>query len=187
MIRNRQHAVNRAGRETRLIQFLEFVRNHPVYLRALGRSRLLNLVSGAVEDDGRTIVVLLHDARHVLFPVRYEVPGIIMRVFRTGPDVRQFIHHQHAQLVAGVQHRLAHRVVRAADAVKTRRLHLFAAAFLRPIKRRRPDNAIVMVNAGAAQVHFLAIEAKTIFRVHGYCTNAEMLRHVVHRFAVHQE
>ena len=58
-----------------------------------------------------------------------KVEGVVECGLVLGPHVEGLVHDEHAEAVAGVEHRLAERVVRAADCVEAGSFQQFDAAF----------------------------------------------------------
>lgn len=78
------------------------------------------------------------------------------------PRVVGLIHHEHAEPVAGVQHGLADRVVRAPERVEPGLLEQLHAPFVRAGDGRRADDTVVVVDAGAAQLDRLAVDPQSV-------------------------
>ena len=64
------------------------------------------------------------------------------------------------EAVAGVEHRPAHRVVRAADGVEAGRLQQLDPALLGAVDGGRAERSVVVVDARAAEVDRLAVDAE---------------------------
>ena len=107
------------------------------------------------------IEILVHHTLYICFPIHGEVSGVVVVVFGTGPNVRQFIDHQHTEAITGVQHGLAHRMVRASNAVEPGLLELFTAPLLGTFKRCGSEKAVIVVNACSAQVYCFSVDSKS--------------------------
>ena len=75
--------------------------------------------------------------------------------------------------VARVEHRAAHRVVRAAQRVEAGVLQQAHAAVLGGADRDRAERAVVVVHAGAAELHGLAVDPQPVLRIQLQATDAE--------------
>ena len=91
--------------------------------------------------------------------------AVVVAHLRVGPHVERLVHDEHAETVARVEQRLARRMVRAADGVEARRLQDLDAALVGALDRRRPDHAVVVMDARAAEVHDLTVDPQAPSRV----------------------
>ena len=82
-----------------------------------------------------------------------------------GPHVERLVHHEHAQPVAGLEHRDRQRVVRRPDGVETGGPEQLDPALLRPADRRGSEGPVVVVQARAAEQHRLAVDPQALARV----------------------
>ena len=89
------------------------------------------------------------------------------------PAVERLIHHIHAKAVAGIQQGAARGVMGTAHGVVARLLHNADAAFLGIGKAAGPQNAVVVVDAPAAQLDRLAVDAQARLGAPCQCADAE--------------
>ena len=87
-----------------------------------------DLVADAPHHDGRVVAVAHQHRGEVALPVVLEELRIIVDVLGLLPHVRKLIHHQQAQLVAGVQEIAGRRIMGAADGIEAGVLELANAA-----------------------------------------------------------
>jgi len=128
------------------------------------------------------VVILADHCRHVAFPPFLEVEAVIIVGFHPVPHIECFVHHVHAQTVAGAQHRRRHRLMGHPDCVEAGFLQPFDLTELGVLVRRRPEQAAVVVDAGAAEFHRFAVHAQAAFRVHLQRPDAESRLRFVQQF-----
>ena len=124
--------------------------------------RLADLVAGGVQDHAGVVVVLGHHGVQVFFPPRGKVVHIVVDGLVDVPAVHEFVHHQHSQPVTGIQQRFAAGVVGRADGVVARLLEQPDLALHGVVPTGRAQNAVVVVDAGAAQDDPLAVEQQAL-------------------------
>ena len=91
------------------------------------------------------------------------------------PHIDVFVHHIHAEAVAGVQQRLAAGVVRRTDGVVAVLFEKFDLARGGEGMLDRAEDAVVVMDAGAAQDDALAVDAEAVLGVALDLTDAEAL------------
>ena len=124
---------------------------------------LRHFVADAVHDDRGVVVVLVHQVGKVLPPPALEIVHVVVARLVDVPHVHVLVHQQHALFVAGFQQGLGAGVVRRADGVVA---GLFEQAHPPPFSEGVGDGAeqaVVVVDAGAAQDHALSVEAEALF------------------------
>ncbi len=55
--------------------------------------RVMNFVSGAVDNYARVIAIPKHGVAHVYIGPLFEIQMVVVRIFRHSPTVEQLIHH----------------------------------------------------------------------------------------------
>ena len=85
---------------------------------ALGFAGLRHLVAGGIHDDAGVVVVLLHHLPKVVLPPVLQMQRVVVLGLVDVPHVHVFIHHQHAQPVAGFQQIGGCGIVGAADGIE---------------------------------------------------------------------
>ncbi len=90
-----------------------------------------------------------------------------------GPHVGQLVHDEDAVPVAGVEHRPADRVVRAADRVEARGLQQLDPALIGAVDGDRAEHAVVGVDARAAEQDRLAVDPQPTLGVERQRADAE--------------
>ena len=110
------------------------------------------------------MVPVFHEHRpQVLLPVGAEVlVGVVVGVLVDQPHVAELVHQVHAEPVAGAEQRLGGRVVRHADGVEARVLQEPHASLLRGLIGARAEDAVVVVNAGAAEQRLPAVDEEAL-------------------------
>ena len=116
---------------------------------------------------------LAHHRLDVALPPFREGQGVVEGALALGPHVEGLVHDQHAEPVAGVQHGRAERVVGAADRVEPGVLEQLDAALLGAGDRRRAEDAVVVVDARAAQLDGLAVDPQPVLGVEPQRPDAE--------------
>ena len=109
------------------------------------------------------IDVLFYHGGKVGRVVILKVVGVVVGVLVAVPHVRVLVHYVHAQLVAGVEHALAQRIVRAAQRVEPPLLEQRHLAPARLGQIHCAKNAVVVVHASSAQLCWHAVNEQTIF------------------------
>src|SRR5699024_5552944 len=94
----------------------------------------------------------------VPLPPVLEPQVVDIAVLANAPAVEELVDDVDAQLVAGVQQRLGGRVVGGADGVVAAFPQLLDFAELRPGQRGRAQNAVVVVDAAAVELHLPAVD-----------------------------
>ena len=158
VVEHGEHAVDRVGDVAGAVQGADLLGEPASPGRPGGRSGLRDLVADRVEDDAGVVDVLGDHRLDVALPPLREVQAVVEVALGRGPHVERLVHDQHAEAVAGVKHRLAHRVVGHPDRVEAGVLEYLDAAFLGAGEGRRAEDPVVVVDAGAAQLHGLAVD-----------------------------
>ena len=146
-----------------------------------------DLVADGVHDDRGMVEVLGHHRLDVVAPPVGEPSGIVVVALGLGPHVEGLVHDEHPQPVAGVEHRLAHRMVCAAQRVEPGGFEQFDPAFLGALERGRADDAVVVVHARATQLHGLPVDSQASRHVDLEGPNAEPLIGPVDLLAVQEQ
>ena len=120
------------------------------------------LVADGVHDDGRAVDVLGHHGGEVRLMAGLEIERVVIGVLVGEPHVGELVHHVHAQLVAGVEHALGDGVVRRADRVEAPALEQGDLAVARLAQIDRAEDAVVVVDAAAAQLDALAVDEQAV-------------------------
>ena len=126
------------------------------------------------------IEVLVHQGGQVLPPALGHVLGVVIPGLVDIPHVGVLVQHQHAQRVAGVQQSLGAGVMGGTDGVIARLLQQPHLPHFGVWKRNRPQNTVVVVDAGTTEDDPLAVDAKAVFAVAGDGANAKgLLPHIL--------
>ena len=127
------------------------------------------------------VVVLVHHLAQVRLPPLVVQIRVIVFSLVNVPAVHELIHHQHSQAVAGLQHGLGDRIVGGADCVVAVLHEDPDAALFRLGIGAGAQNAVVVVNAGAAQDDALAVDEQALSGLPFQGPDSESLFH--HIFA----
>ena len=168
-----QKAVDGPGHIAGAVQRAQEVCHLPAAPPAAAAADLRDLIAEAVKHHAGVVIVLSHQALDAEAPFADKVQGVIRAVFRHFPDVRELVHHQDAEAVAGIQQGLARRMMGRADGVETRRLQLPHAKCLRVRQRGRADKAVIVVDAGAAELRLHPVDAQAVPGVQTELADAE--------------
>ena len=175
-----EHRVDAVGDEPGAVERADLLRQPPRPHRPVRPRDLRDLVADRVEDDARVVDVLAHHRLDVALPPLREVERRVEVGLALGPHVGQLVHDEDAVPVAGVEHRPAHRVVRAAQRVEARLLQQLDAPLLGAADRRRAEDAVVGVDARAAELDRLAVDPQPTLGVERQGPDAEGDGVVVH-------
>ena len=156
--------VDRRGNGSRGVESADVVRQHFADPRPVGSSRSRDLVADAPHHHRWMVAIAQHHGVDVALPPLVEEDAVIVSVFALRPAIERFVHDQHAQPVAGVEDIRGGRVVRGADGVEPGRLEHFDAPLLRAVEGRRPQGAVVVMHAPAAQLHRSPVDLEAVFR-----------------------
>ena len=146
--------------------------NPPIPFCPFLSARLRNLISGRVQNHAWMIIVFFHHVPHILLPMCRKIICIVMGILCPSPHITQFIHHQHPQLITGIQHCLTHRMMCTSKSVKSGFLQLAATPILRIWKCCRSDNPIIMVNTSPPQFRWFTVHQQTMFCIQPKCTDS---------------
>ena len=136
----------------------ELLGDPPRPRRAVRPAGLGDLVADRVDDDAGVVAVLAHERLDVALPPLGEVQRMSRSRTCSRSTRRQFVHDEHAEPVAGVEHRPAHRVVRAAERVEPGLFQELDPALFCAGDGRRAEHAVVVVDARAAEFDRLAVD-----------------------------
>jgi hypothetical protein len=90
---------------------------------------------------------------------------IILRVLTLRPTVEGFVHHKHAETIAGVEKRRRDRVVAGPYRIVAVALEDLNAPLLRTIDRHATEWSVVVVDTAAVHLCLYSIQDETIGRV----------------------
>ena len=154
--------VHPAGHGTAVVQAVEVIGHLFGEGDALGLGRFAHLVAGGIEDHRGVVVVLFHHVLQILLPPVHEVVHIVVLGLVDVPVVDVLVHHQHAGAVADVQQSLGTGVVGRAEGVVARLAQQIHLALHGVGVADRPQQAVVVVDAGALQNHPAAVDKKAL-------------------------
>ena len=140
---------------------------------AFGLGCLGDFIAGGVHDDAGMIEILFHHVQHVLLPPVGYIAGIVVLRLVHVPAVDIFVHHQHAEPVTGLQQIFGAGIVCGADRIVAGFLKNADAALFHLGIGARAQNAIVMMNAGAADDEAPAVDGNAFFACPGERADAE--------------
>ena len=123
---------------------------------------LAHLVADGIHDDARVVVVAAHESVQVVVAPVEELPRVIVRALRRIPHVPGLVHDVHPELVASVEQRGRRRVVRDAHRVEPGGLEQADAPELALAPRRRAEDAVVAVDAAAAQKRLAPVHEQAL-------------------------
>ena len=86
----------------------------------------------------------------------------LLQIRRIAAQQPAFVHHQHAEPVAGIEQFRRGRIVRGADGVAAEFLQFLDAEILQRIRQGRADAGMVLVIAGAFKFVMLAVQQKSL-------------------------
>ena len=115
--------------------------------------------------DGRMHPVAAHDPRKVLKEPFPEHLGVVTLVLWLSPAVEHVVYYEKTLGVARVEERLAHRIVARAHRVESRGFELADLAQLRCVVGCRAERTVVVVHAGAVQLHALSVQKEAALLV----------------------
>ena len=142
---------------------VEFARavGDPLVHRDAARSRGLgDLVADRVHDHRRVVEPVGDEGLEVALPPLGEVEAVVVADLGAEPGVGQLVHDEHPVPVARAQQGAGCRVVGAADRVVAALLEDADAAVVRGVEGVRADDAVVVVDAGAAELDRRAVDAQ---------------------------
>ena len=145
-------SADRLGDEARVVERTHLVGERPSHLVSRRRGSVGDLVADRVEDDTRMVDVVAHHRLDVGLPPLGEPQPVVVAGLGLVPHVERLVHDDHPEPVAGVEHRVAHRVVGAADRVEAGGLEQLDPTLVGTIDRRRTERAVVVVDARAAEI-----------------------------------
>ena len=119
------------------------------------------------------VAVAEHHRREIALPVVPEELCVVVHVLGQLPHIGEFVHHQQAQLVAGVQEMAGRRIVGAAHGVEAGVLELAHAAVFRRAVGLGAEQAVVMVHAASLEEQRFTVELKPFRGVDFNRTDAE--------------
>ena len=166
-VSGRKSAVDAVGCKAVRIQFMKLVTQHPARLESLFRADLEDLVARGIHNYAGMIVICLHHMFDIALPAPRKVYGIVITYLALVPHVHQFVHHVDAQLITGPKQRLGRRVVGRTYRIETGLLQPLHPAVLIIVVSGSPQNPLVMVNAGAPELHRPAVHPQAVSAVHG--------------------
>ena len=131
------------------------------------RADLGDLVADGIQDDAGMIVVFCRhfaqNKRKFLVKRRRKVVSRLHAV----PHIEGFIHDEKTRFVARFQERGRHGMMRRANGVEARLLYLLSTAELRLPRRDTAQNAVVAVDAAAAEERSFAVDKEAFLRAPG--------------------
>ncbi len=154
-----EHVVDRVGDDAGVVEAADALADGTADARARRVAGVGDLVADRVHDHRRVVAVLAHHGVDIGFPPVGEHAAVVVVVLLLGPHVERLVHDEHPEAIAGVEHLAAHRVVRAAQRVEPRVLEDLHPSFVGARDGRSTDHAVVMVDARAAQLDRLAVDA----------------------------
>ena len=156
---------------------MEIVREGLLQRNTFRLCTLCYFIAGGIHDHAWVVVILLHHILQVLLPpVRHE-RSIVMLGFVHVPAVNIFIHHQHAKPVTCIQQIFRCRIVSGPNCIVAGLLQNADPAFLYLWVGAGTENAIVVMDAGAANYRALSVNGHTFVRRPRQGADAEVLFH----------
>ena len=125
---------------------------------------LCNFISRRIHDNRRMVVIFLHHILEVLLPPFRKVIHIIIFCLMDIPDIDIFIHHQHSQTVAGIQHILRAWIMRRTDRIIAILFEDADSALLCLRIRAGTQYTIIVMHTGTTEDFPLTIDRKAFFR-----------------------
>lgn len=109
------------------------------------------------------IVILLCHGFQIAAPLLLEVARVVVLCLVNIPHVRILVQHEHSKTVARFQRRHGTGIVRRTDGVVARLLQQFHLARIGKRVVDRAQDAVIVVDARAAQNDTLAVDTKAVF------------------------
>ena len=126
---------------------------------------LYHLVADAPRDDAGVVAVAQHHCMDVLAEAGVDDGRIVIGILLCAPAIEGLVNNEHAYRVAGIEESSRGGIVRGADEVEARLLHLAYLTDLSCIKGHSAKHTVIVVDAGAIDEHLLSVEHETILGI----------------------
>ena len=173
MVAGGEHAVDGDQHIALRVKTLHQTRHLPTEGRTLRRTHLGNFVAEGVHHDGGMVESAAHHGRYILAPPVLHHKGVIVILLGARPHIEGLVHHIQAQLVAGTQQCRRSGIVGHADGIEASLLQNTDTAQFRLVEADGAQQAVIVVDAGTAELHALAVHLQSAAAVQTHGTDTK--------------